>query len=256
MSKKSAPRYKTLYINKNSPASSGRGRKMLVVFIILLSFLLSWLKIRNPDTFAISHVKIIDNSNQIEHQSLRDTIFPYLSKGMLWINLLSLQNAIENIPWVQEAIITRHFPHTLVIQIIERYPIAKWNEIQLLDSHGSIFNPPAGYTFHPSGFLPSLFGPDNLQNSVWNDFQESSASLSPLGLSIKTLKLNEDGSCDILLNNDIHLIFNDKSLNVNLSQFVAVYPRICQSHEKDIESIDLRYSNGFAIQWKNNKIHP
>ena len=253
MSKKSQLRYKTIYPKKPVTQSSGWGRKILVYFIILFSLILGWLKISNPETLPILHVKIIDNSNQIEHKLLHDTIVPYVSKGMLWVKLSSLKNALEDIPWVEQVLISRKFPHTIIVQIIERKPIARWNNQLLLDSHGNIFNPTLGVIYHELNALPSLFGPEDQQNSAWIDFQESSNALSPLNISVKTLKLNENGTCDLTLNNDIHLIVNDKSLNESLIQFAAVYPRICQSHEKDIETIDLRYNNGFAIQWKINK---
>lgn len=259
MKKPFSPHLKSTRFSKKPFANSAQwGRKVLLGCILLLIVFWIGQKIQNPNTFPIRHVNIIDNSHRINHAQLQEIITPFLLHGILLLESKKLKEALEKIAWTQDVVIQKKLPDTLLIQIIERTPIAKWNNISLLDTTGNIFPITLQENQKNTDFntLPALFGNDTQQTIAWNDYQTVSQALTPLSLTIKSFTLSPNGLCLVDLANGIHLILNEKSLNQDIAQFAAVYPNTCQSKEKNIDTIDLRYSNGFAIKWKNPEKKP
>lgn len=224
------------------------GRKVLVTIIIIAGLYWAWLKISNPNTFPIRTVKIIGVTNHVNHQLLRNTITAHLSRGMLWLNVQDLEGAVNQLPWVENANLTRKWPDEIFIRITEQTPIARWNNTQLLNNHGGIFTPD---TSTPIPNLPSLYGPKNLQNTVWEGYQDMNKILSQIGLKILSASMTSRQVWDVYLNNGIHLILGRQDVVKRLKRFVSVYPKI-SPRANNIQYVDLRYSDGFAVKWKNN----
>jgi cell division protein FtsQ len=224
------------------------GRKVLVIILIMVSMCWAWLKISNPNTFPIRTVKIIGITNHVNHQLLQNTVTAYLSRGMLWINIRDLEQAVNQLPWVENATLTRKWPDEIFIQITEQTPIARWNNTQLLNNHGNVFTPGTS-TAIPD--LPSLYGPNNLQNTVWEGYQAMNGLLSTIGLKIISASMSPRQVWDVYLNNGTHLILGREDVLKRLKKFVSVYPKI-KHQTNDMQYVDLRYSDGFAVKWKNN----
>lgn len=241
----------TLQQGSNEEPIQGKkwGRKILAICFIFAALFWGWSKLSNPETFPVRSVKIIDVSTHIDHQTIQRTIIPYLENGMLWLNISRLQNAIAELPWVQQVILTRKWPDQLVIQIIEQVPIARWNNTQLLNKQGDVFMPDAS-TFPPN--IPSLYGPQNQQNTVWQAYNAINQLLAPISLEIASITMLPDQAWDITLNNGLHLLLGQDDVINRIKRFTAVYPKIFVGHTNDVDYVDMRYSDGLAIKWKNN----
>jgi len=224
------------------------GRKVLVLIIIITSIYWAWLKISNPNTFPVRTVKIIGVTNHVNHRLLRNTITAHLSRGMLWLNVEDLEDAVNQLPWIESAALTRKWPDEIFIRITEQTPIAHWNNKQLLNNQGSVFTPDGSSTISN---LPSLYGPNNLQNTVWEGYQVMNSILSTIGLKIISASMTSRQVWDVYLNNGIHLILGREDVVKRLKKFVLVYPKIA-GQANNIQYVDLRYSDGFAVKWKNN----
>jgi cell division protein FtsQ len=224
------------------------GRKVLVIIAIIASLYCGWLKISNPDTFPIRSVKIIGATTHVNHQILRNTITAYLTRGMLWLPVQDLENALNQLPWIENATLSRKWPDEIFIRITEQTPVAHWNNTQLLNSEGSVFTPDTS-TAMP--YLPSLYGPNNLQNTVWKGYQSINSILNTAGLKITAAAMTPRQVWEVYLQDGTHLILGREDALNRLKQFVSVYPKITPQ-ANNIQYVDLRYSDGFAIKWKNN----
>lgn len=220
------------------------------LFVLLASFLL-WvgIKIINPNTFPIRSVKIVGNYNHVDHQQLRQTILPYLNSGFLWVDETSLSNQLAQLPWIETATVQRIWPYKLQINIVEKAPIAHWNNDNLISTQGDTFSP--GNVNIPNN-LPWLFGPQGQQNEVWTAYQTLSNILIPLNIKIISIALSQRQSWEIKLNNDMLLILGRDDAQSRLQRFVTVYNKIFGGNTNQVDYVDLRYSNGIAVKWKNN----
>ena len=245
-------------LTTSTPPSRRWGRK--ATLLILLLVMLCWcaVKIRNPDTFPVKAVKIIDVHSRLDNETLRETILPFLNKGLLWLPTRELKSALLNLPWVKTVDVQRVWPGELIVTLTEQTPSAYWNQTDLLNTQGQLFKsePLSPVLINELGLLPWLAGPDNqldTVNTVWEQYEMLSHVLALDQLKIAVLELTPDQSWEIKLNNGIPLMLGSDNIVSRLKRFVAAYPKIFDNnlHAVDyIEYIDLRYNNGLAVKWK------
>lgn len=226
-----------------------RNIRMIPIIILALSLcLLAWCKFNDPHTLPIRNVKINGNYPHVNKEAIQQTVLPFLKKGFAHIDLEGLKKALQSLPWVDNVTVSRVWPDKLVINLVEHDPVAQWNLQGLLDSNGVIFTP---QSFPPES-LPSLNGPEGQQMFVWQSYQKLNAQLAPLGLKIAQLYLSARQAWNIQLSNGVKVILGRVNPELRLQRLIASYPQIVGSHSADIDYIDMRYTSGMAVKWKQS----
>ncbi len=76
------------------------------------------------------------------------------------------------------------------------------------------------------------------------------AWLMPTGMQIQKLRLDARRSWTLVVNDGVEIRLGRKEYNERLQRFAQVYRQHLQKQQHLIRHIDMRYSNGFAIAWK------
>lgn len=221
----------------------------LCVIVALISALTwGWSMFKDPQFLPIKTVKIIAPYQHVTKKSLESVVMPYVPAGLLSVNADGLQQQLLQIPWVYSASIKRVWPNQLTITITEQQPVAIWNVTSLLNAAGDIFSPPPA-TF-PAG-LPLLDGPDGQQALVLQQYQQFGAQLAPFHLTIAHLSLDQRRSWQMVLNNGVVLVLGKEDPTARFNRFIAVYNKVFSNPQQAALRVDMRYSDGFAVQWQN-----
>lgn len=225
---------------------------LVSLVVLLLSIMLwGWQKMSDPQFLPITSVKIQGNYARLNHKVLQETILPFANKGFLALDVEGLRESIEQLPWVARASVSRIWPDTLEINILQQEPIARWGTNDLMNTEGQLFRP--SQDSFPHG-LPQLDGPDGEQNIVLQNYKEMDALLTPIALKISLLSLAPRHSWQLQLSNGLTLILGRDNPSERLLRFVKVYRQIFADQDKMADYIDLRYGHGMAVHWKNNKV--
>ena len=99
--------------------------------------------------------------------------------------------------------------------------------------------------------LPLLKGPEQSERKLTEHLLEMQRMLEPLGLHIARLDLSERRAWSMTLDNGLELDLGRKETYPRLLRFVRVYPGVLASKAGAIQRIDLRYTNGFAVRWRD-----
>ncbi|MEZ5449720.1 MAG: cell division protein FtsQ/DivIB [Thiolinea sp.] len=79
-------------------------------------------------------------------------------------------------------------------------------------------------------------------------------SLRDLGLEITGLTESESGSWRMTLRGGQEIILGRKEQQKRLERFKVGYRQDLRARFADVRKIDLRYTNGFAVEWKQDKV--
>lgn len=171
------------------------------------------------------------------------------------VDLDSVRNSLEKLPWVREARVERRWPDTLVVSLIEYVPLARWNDNALLSADGHVFIAAV------SGPLPRLSGPEGSHAEVAAAYRRHQAALAPLGMALDEVRLSPRRAWRLRLNSGMRLALGREQTDARLARFVSLYPRLFAAGTAPADAVavpaaspvipvtvDLRYSDGFAVR--------
>lgn len=239
------------------PGETGRlrlhsGRWLMVMVALMSIALLYWViqQLVNPMNVPVSKIQVQGSFVNVKEEMLTPLSKQVTGVGYFDIEVSSIQQQVESLPWIEQATVRRVWPDTLAIHFVERQPLAIWVEGGLLSLQGEIFKPDA--STYPSG-LPVFDGPHKLSHRMLENYYRFSEALAPLGMRIQELKLNKRQSWQIVLDNGLHLKLGREHEFERLARFIRVYPQLSAMDKGGLESVDLRYTNGMAVSWLENR---
>jgi len=101
--------------------------------------------------------------------------------SMIDLDLVGLRAEIMKLGWVEDARVSRRLPDTLVVDIVERRPVAIWQhegQLSLIDAKGVVLN---GVDPRTMSHLPLVVGPDaNHQTAALGKLMDAAPALKPM----------------------------------------------------------------------------
>ncbi len=215
---------------------------------ILLVYAISLLfnHFKTAHYFPIKEVKIA-GLEHIDHQEVQHLLLPLVKKGFFTVDVDLIKETMMHFSWVSETYVRRIWPNQIVIQVVEKKPVARWNHGSLLTTSGEIFSP--SHDSNPED-LPVFVGPEGDHMQLLSYYHKMMTLLQPLQLKIVKLEFSPALTWQVTLNNGIKLNMGYKDVLTRIEHFVKVYPKIVGDRSKDVDYVDLRYTNGLAVRWK------
>ncbi len=201
----------------------------------------------HPRTLPFKSVSVRGELARVDTDRLRKVLAENVTGGFFSQDLRTLQQRIEELPWVHRASLRRAWPSRLFVYIEEQQPIARWGENGLLNRHGEVFRVSAAEM--PDN-LPTITGTPGREHDLIQDFIKIDALLHGLGLNL--VELHEDARLDqrLVLRGGVTLELGRRNRAQRLQRFAEVYGTTLAPFIGRIGSLDLRYANGFAVSWR------
>jgi cell division protein FtsQ len=202
-----------------------------------------WLKLDSP----VESIVVEGANRFVPAEQVQATLAPLLGESLWQVDLERMQARLMKNRWLTGATLTRQWPGRLRVVLSTHRPLARWGEDALMSRSGEIFRPkavPAGLT------LPVLSGPPGSQWSVWERYSSLRPVLDQAGLELVGVELSSRGALVLHLASGAVIHAGRESLEARLQRLLDVYPDTLAGRKDEIRSIDLRYSNGFAVAWR------
>jgi cell division protein FtsQ len=205
--------------------------------------------ISRPSTFPVRHVQLSGELGRLDMAQLREVILPHVMRGLLRLDVTKVSESVAALPWVHHATVRRVWPEVVEVEIGEEKPLARWGNTALVNEEGALFTPPESEW--PSG-LPVFEGPENTVQIMTVRYRELREVLAPVGLKVALLSMNERRAFSLDLENGMRLMLGRSDQQARLERFVRAYARVVEGRTLEVRKIDLRYTNGFTVVWKQH----
>lgn len=241
MNQRTGPRY------KNSRGFSNGLLTILVLFILATAGS-AWVSmgIVARDRWPIRWLEINGNFQRVSAEQLRAGLTPLISSSFFTINLKELRDATARISWVADVHVQKRWPDTVVVNVKEFTPFAHWNRGSLISSRGEAFSVPEADTIQG---LPWLRGPENQLVQVLENWSMFNDELAREGLEIEHLSLDRRGAWSMVLTNGTTVHLGRKTTFERLQRLMDSWAALLNDRVAPPRDVDLRYSNGFAVDW-------
>lgn len=179
---------------------------------------------------------------------IEEAISDELDAGFLGANLGRMRARIQKLPWIDQAAVARRWPSRIVITVTEQVPAAIWGKDGLLNVRGELFVDSAR---HVPAELPRLSGPKERAADVARSYLAVRDRLIPIGLDVRRIELDPRGAWQLTLSNGIEVRLGRRNVEKRTDLFVSTVANVITGRAADIAYVDMRYSNGFTIGWKD-----
>lgn len=182
----------------------------------------------------------------VSKQRTSDLISAELDDDFLQLDLMRLKQVLESDPWVEHASLGRRWPDTLLVRIVEQKPIARWGDNGFMNQRGEIIQVDSTGQL---GDLPGLYGTEADAWLLMQQYQDLSRLLRTRGLEVVALRCDDKRAWRMTLKNDIEVVIGRDQVMEKMRRFISVYDEHLHRYWLDVKSIDVRYTNGIAVQW-------
>lgn len=201
----------------------------------------------------IESIEVRGPFQRVTALQIEEAISDELDAGFLGADLGRMQNLITALPWIDQAAVARRWPSRISITVTEQVPAAIWGERGLLNVRGELFVSDAR---HVPAELPRLSGPKDRSSDVASHYLDVRDRLIPIGLDLRRVELDARGAWEMTLANGVEVRLGRRDVNERTELFVGVVADVITGRAKDIEYVDMRYSNGFTIGWRDGADTP
>jgi cell division protein FtsQ len=222
---------------------------LIAVAAVTATYLVSASMLDRP----IRSIEINGPFQRVTALQIEEAISDELEDGFVSADLGGIQRRIVELPWIDQAMVARRWPSRLRITVTEQLPAATWGERGLLNVRGELFVTNAR---HIPAELPRLSGPEDRYADVANRYLDVRDRLIPVGLDLRRVHLDPRGAWDMTLHNGVEVRLGRRDVDKRTELFLKVVADIITGRAKEIDYVDMRYSNGFTIGWNNGSRTP
>jgi cell division protein FtsQ len=238
----------------------------VVIGVVVLAYLALIIKdIEVSTVLPVAKVEVRGELAFMNKDEIRSIVEDNISGGFFTVDLNRVREIVSQQPWVENVSLRRRWPDILEVFVEERKPIAFWNDDGYISENGYVFKPEA---IDKKLNLPELDGPDGQHNNVWKFMNVLYKDMSLLNYTVTSLELDERRAWQLKIEKNVGV--GDEEIRSGISvrlgrfdtekrlrRFVRVLPELAAKKEfadNNINVIDMRYPNGFAVQMATNEV--
>lgn len=224
--------------------------KQGLTLVLLVAFVGGGVYLHQDETLPVLYVTVEGELQHTDKAELIEVVSPYVTGSFINVDVAGLRRAGESLAWVQQIQVRRIWPDTLHLVVEEHQAFARWNEKELVNNRGHVFSPlpetiPAG--------LVQLNGPDGSSELMARRLVSIQRQVNELNLRVRSLSMDERRSWQVEFTDDLQLRLGRADSEARLQRFIRVFSGALATYREQILTIDMRYTNGLAVQWKNGE---
>jgi cell division protein FtsQ len=130
--------------------------------------------------FAVAKIEV-RGAQRMDEMPVSDIAVKYVDRSMLSVDLDKVRAEVMKLGWVKDARVSRRLPDALIVEVVERQPVAVWQhdgQLRLIDASGAVLS---GVSPDAIPDLPLVVGPDaNRQTEALARLMDAAPALKPL----------------------------------------------------------------------------
>ena len=194
----------------------------------------------------IKTIQLSGTFQYVDQQEIKSTAQQFIGEGFFSLDIQRVQKSLGDKPWTESISIRRIWPDQLNIAIVEKRPIARWDENHLLSDKAIV------YQAKTEAFndLPLVHTAGSNHAQMLQLYYRLSSQFADLKEIVVAVRKDSRGALSMQLENGLTIKVGRSDIERKIARFVMIYPQQIQPRLGEIQQLDLRYSNGFAVAWK------
>lgn len=230
-----------------SPAALRAGilGSCVLIAVGAVLWVVAWLN--NPNHLPIERIDWQGDFQYLKKSELEIIAQPYVGTNLYLLDTMNLEQVLETNEWVRDVSLRKVWPNQLIVTVETQFPIAFWGEGQLLNKYGDIFT---GTVPEKQGIFPFIYSSVSSGREMGERYVKLMGVFKGLNLEITELTEDQHGSWFLKFRQGPEVIVGRKEQEQRMQRLRVAYEHELRKTFDKIERIDLRYTNGLAVEWK------
>lgn len=220
---------------------------LCVAFVVLAAGIFGLYKMMTD--VKIAELSVVGVRSDAEQRQLMQHVSPVITKNYFTSDLRAVRDKTLELSWVDRVVVSRAWPNAIRVRVMPHHAIARWGTGRLLSDSGEIFTEVSPKNYAE---LPLLHGPSSHAKTMMRRYNEINQLFLPQGIRLKELYLTERMTWFMQFDTGLRVIVDQDQTMSKLQRLSHLSYSDLKPIWSSIASIDLRYRNGLAIQWKNS----
>ncbi|MFV2032690.1 MAG: cell division protein FtsQ/DivIB [Gammaproteobacteria bacterium] len=219
--------------------------------LLLVPLLVTWVYLSQQDTlFPIRTIQLSGTFQYIDQKEVEATLQEYIGEGFFSLDIYQVQKKLADKSWADSVSIRRIWPDRLNIRIVEKKPVARWDNEQLISDRAVV------YRASTDAFkqLPLVYSVNSRPDEILYRYYRLATRFETLDEKVVSVKMDSRGALDIELASGLKIKVGRDDIERKVERLLTIYLSQIQPRRNEIELLDLRYSNGFAVAWKKDAL--
>lgn len=232
--------------------------KSKLIFLLMILFLIIGILVALNNIYHAPPAKITIDPKGLsaaQYHQLNETMQAQQVGSFFTTDLSILQNAALRMPWIEDVSIQRDWNRGIVISALARQPVAKFGSERLIDATGHAYIPADSQSLYQPDFA-NLQGDSSQSVAIMQMTQQVNEWYAPVGIQIQDVFLSPRMTWLFRFNNGMRIIVDNENTYQKLFTVSQLLDNQLANRQDQIQSVDLRYKNGFAITWKSDNVDP
>ncbi len=216
---------------------------------------------RNPGRFPIRTV-VVEGAYQYTSQNqLKQRVLSQADRGFFNLDISTIQQEVEDLPWVDRAYVRRIWPESINVLIEEHTPVARWGNEGLVSDKFKLFFPPRLASAQDVlltemvGDLPVLHSPARRHAALLKLHRDTEPLFKAIEAPLMGIKEDERRSVTLMLDGDVQVIIGHRLIAERIERFADIFRSYVAPVYDDVARVDMRYTNGFAMARKSELLN-
>jgi len=201
---------------------------------------------RVDQVLPIRTIQLAGTFENLDQREVETTLASYIGQGFFSLDIRELQRNLNARPWTESVSIRRIWPDKLRVTITEKKPVARWDDRHLLSESARVYPADTGRFAH----LPLVHAYGHGPDWALEQFYRLQARFGSVDERLVALKVDNRGAVEVELINGLQIKLGRADIERKINRLARIYVEQILPRREQIQRIDLRYSNGFAVAWK------
>jgi len=239
---------------KTTDSGTQRGTGLIVSLLLVVVFGAMLLYVADvllrPDRLPVKRISFVGEFQNVSREALKQVVTPYVGKNFLALDLEALEDELNAVPWVARVSVSRRWPDALQINFRETQLVARWNDTAWVTEDADVI----ALSTSAYSKLPRWYGPDGTHELVQARYRQFANILASGSLRTDSVRYSDRGAWQIIARPDeanapLRIKLGRRDLQQRLQRFMTAYTQSLSHMDGSLQIVDLRYPNGFALQW-------
>ncbi|MDO4250296.1 MAG: cell division protein FtsQ/DivIB [Moraxella sp.] len=232
--------------NKNTMSSWHTTVWLVVVLLGVMAAFVYIMSLRPAQKITVAASAL----NPAEYTALQNAMNQLGEVSFYRTDLSQIGHQALTLSWVDNVRVERNWQQGIVVHATSKTAVANFGSERLVDAHGAVFSPADAASLGDTK-LTTLYGEGEDASQIMQKMYRLNQWYAPVGLVVEDIVLMPRRTWLIRFDNGLRVVVDHDRSDEKLYMLSGVLADKNSGIEMSkIESVDLRYKNGFSIAWK------